>query len=85
MNIHKMMAVGATVITLSGCEMLGLQNHQGDIARLKYENGDCYVELWQSGLELVDADSFRFNETITIDTECNLDVKYDEIEQPEGE
>lgn len=66
------------VILLSGCEALGLQGHQGDIARFKYANGECKVELWQSGLELLEAEKFTFGESISVDAECNVSVEYSE-------
>lgn len=66
------------VLMLPGCELLGLQNHQGDLARFNYKNGECEVELWQSGLEFADTEKFSFDEVITITPDCSISIDYTE-------
>lgn len=69
-----------SIMALAGCEQLGIAFNQNNLAHLRFQNGECSLEIWQSAIDASQdtIEHFAISETIKIDSECALDLSYSE-------
>lgn len=76
----KSFLVIVSILALAGCEQLGIAFNQNNLAHLRFQNGECSLEIWQSAIDAAQdtVEHFAISETIKIDSECALDLSYSE-------